>query len=394
MSENKLKESKVKKSSLQRFIEKGGYKVVSYNGTTWRGVAEAVRATGLSKQSVMRILRDYPTEPNKGEAKYVSEFEESQGYQIFRNKYKNKGNFNDMVRMIREAWLLLNKKDPITWNKDDYQIIWESDKFFKKEYVGFSIRDPNFNAVPEAVATAFHNLMKETDRHNLLPMFKGKKYPKGGKIQWYLTDDDIITLTQNYTDNECLLMTLFGVNVGGRWSSLVTLKPSDLDHTEKAAVMYEQKVKHVTYRYIYKPIYELIQRYIKEYNVQPDERLFTQSYDWYLRKMKEAGKNKITKTMGTHILKHTFVTQAHAHGVSAEIIVQQTGTDWGTLTKHYKGGDEAKAKHEIQGEKYDIVAFPDWLNSLMPHFTAAYDRIKRSGVIDGVRGRIRHVGTY
>lgn len=377
-------DSKVKKSSLQQFIDKQGYTIVHKDESgNWRGIAEAKRITGLGEMTIRRILDAHPTEPHKGEAAYVSEFEQSQGYKFFFDKYGKKSNTPEKLRQIREAWLLLNKKDPISWTHDDYSKIWNSDRFFVKEFKG-----KEFMGVPEGYASTFHNLMRVTKKHELLNAFQGKKYPKGAKLEWYLEDNDLFGLCTAYTDNENLLITLLGINIGGRWSSLVLVKPQDLNFVTNTVLCYEPKRKEFVPRYVLPSVMQLLRRYIDEYKIQPTDLLFTQEYNFYLTKMKQAGKIAgIPKIVSTHILKHTFVTQAHRHGVSAEIIVEQTGTDWATLIKHYRAGDEKKARHEILGEKYDVQPFPDWLSALVPYFVSAYERIRKDEISKGVTVR-------
>ena len=153
--------------------------------------------------------------------------------------------------------------------------------------------------------------------------------------------------------------------------------------------MYETKSQKFNSRLITRPIMDLVHHYIKDYNIQPTEQLFPHEYDWYLRSMKEAGRRcNLRKTISTHILKHTSVTQAHRHGISAENIVEQTGTDWETLKKHYRARDDAKMRHEYLGEKIDIIPYIVWLQGLIPYFQAAYERIKKSGIQNGVRARL------
>lgn len=220
-------------------------------------------------------------------------------------------------------------------------------------------------------------------------MFQGKKYPSGEKKEWYLTKDDIIALSREYQDNENVLMLALGISVGGRWSSLVETVPEKMNFAEKRISMYETKRQHWVTRRLLKPLIPLLKDYIADYHIGATEPLFTQSYGWYAVKMSEAGRRaKLRLHVSTHILKHTFVSQALKHGVSAEIIVAQTGTDWETLKKHYTAEDEAKGDHELQGEKYDVQPFPEWYAELMPFFRAAYERIKSEGISNGFRARL------
>ena len=77
-------------------------------------------------------------------------------------------------------------------------------------------------------------------------------------------------------------------------------------------------------------------------DLAPKDNLFPRGYDFHFRRLRSAGRRaKLKKVISTHILKHTFVTQASRHGVSAENIVDQTGTELRTLEKFYRAKDEA-----------------------------------------------------
>lgn len=78
-----------------------------------------------------------------------------------------------MKKDIQEGWKLLNKKDPITWNKKDFEKVWNSEQFHDEMAGGFE----------EHHATHFHNLMRAIDRHDLLEQFKGKKSPAETAIE-------------------------------------------------------------------------------------------------------------------------------------------------------------------------------------------------------------------
>ena len=81
--------------------------------------------------------------------------------------------------------------------------------------------------------------------------------------------------------------------------------------------------------------------------------------------------------MTTHILKHTFVTPAHRHNVSAEMVTDQTGTEFRTLVKSYQAKDEKKIRHEMQGIAYDHVPFYEWIERLAPYFEKRYHTIPK-----------------
>jgi len=370
----------VKKSLLDRFIKQGGYDLVKKEGETWRGTAEAARKTGLGEQTVRRLLREHPVAPPKGLPKYVEEFHKSEGYAKFKRMFGNKSKFAEEAALLRKGWLILNKKDPDSWQKEDYGTLWNHEEFIH----------PDLGGVPEFTASAFHNLMRATDRHDLLAVYKGKKFPKGKKREWFLEDEDFPPLLSQYEENETLVMTAMGIATGGRFSSLSLMKPNEINRKDLVLTAREPKVTKIYTRFLVRSVMDLIMKYIQDYNIQPDSLLFTQGYSFYLVQMKHAGKRaNIPKTISTHILKHTFVTQASRHGVSAEVITEQTGTEMRTLEAHYRAKNPAKIRHELLGEKYEYVPFPEWIDSLMPFFMENYERIKRAGnVYDGMRSRL------
>ena len=55
----------VTKKSLEKFVKKGGYEVVRFDGKVWRGMAEAVRTTGLDKRTIKGLMKEYPEPPKE-----------------------------------------------------------------------------------------------------------------------------------------------------------------------------------------------------------------------------------------------------------------------------------------------------------------------------------------
>ena len=95
-------------------------------------------------------------------------------------------------------------------------------------------------------------------------------------------------------------------------------------------------------------------------------------------KLKKAGrKAKLGKNISTHIMKHTFVTQANRHGVSAETIVHQTGTELRCLEKFYRATNEKKLRNEMQGTTYKTTTFYEWVRKLGILFKARYGKLKQ-----------------
>jgi hypothetical protein len=124
-------------------------------------------------------------------------------------------------------------------------------------------------------------------------------------------------------------------------------------------------------------VFDLLKTYMEDLGLCPDDKVFPSSYDFHVRSLREAGrKAKLRKNVSTHILKHTFVSQARRHRVSAEVIVEMTGTELRTLEKFYTGKDEAKIRFEMQGIDYDAKPFHEWVTNLSYFFRARYNQLK------------------
>ena len=233
-------------------------------------------------------------------------------------------------------------------------------------------------------------MMRVTDRTNLLLEFKGTTLPSGGKKGWFLEDEDIIGILGKLEENETLMMLGLGITKGARFSSLVLGKPEQVNWKDLHMTDYEPKItKHVV-RTVPRVMLDLLRRYIKDYQVQAQELLFTHKYSFYINQLQTAGKKAgIEKNVTTHIMKHTFVSQASRHGVSAEVISEQCETELRTLNEYYKAKNPKKVRHELLDEKLDVVSWQKWIEGLIPYFIENYERIKREGSkVDGIRSKL------
>jgi hypothetical protein len=388
--------AKVKKSSLQIFIDKGGYKIVAQDEKgNWRGKAEAARATGLGVMTVGRILKENPTEPNKGEAKYIQDFEEDRGWKNYRQMFGHLSQLNSHKSIIRDAWKFLGGKDSSGWQKEDYGKLFSTEKTPEGKFVS-PFYNEQLGGTPEGYATPFHNHMRANEKEKFLAVFHGVKFPKGSKKEWYLQEADLIGNKETgqkgiihfLTDNETLMLILTGINKGGRHSALIAATHGNINWEDSTMMDYEQKMarkgKPFVDRYIHPKVLQMLRKYVNDYKIPrtttKDGLLFIQSYSHHMLNMKQAAKLAgLSLNVSTHILKHTFVTQGSRHKVSMEVIQEQTGTDIGTLSAHYKAGNPKKCREEIMGEKYEVETFPNWLNRIVPVFDEEYERIKVSG---------------
>jgi len=361
----------VKKSVLDRFVKLGGYAIVrrrKENGK-WQGISEASKKTSLSRPTIYAILKEHPNPPNKTLPQYVEEFEESEGYRLLKDLYEktlSRCEWLATKKDVMDGWKLLNKKDPISWNEKDFRKIWNAEIFI----------DPIAGGFEEHHGTKFRRLMRAINKHDLLERFHSKKRPAGIKKEWFLYDEEIIRLVSKIENPDVLVFVMRGIVEGGRSSALLEGKPEHLNPKDNTIVVFESKTKEYITKVVQPCVMELLQKYVRDYKLRHDDPLFPKEYNYYNNALKKAGKKAgIKKAVTTHILKHTFISQAHRHGVSAETVVDQTGTELRTIIKYYRAKDENKIRHELLGEQYNPAPFPRWVESLAPYFEQKYENL-------------------
>jgi hypothetical protein len=204
------------------------------------------------------------------------------------------------------------------------------------------------------------------------------KQPPGKKLEWYLEEPDLIKLIHVIPRPDTLLYLYVGITTGARHSGTVTLTPERIRAARGEMLIYETKRKEYVPKVIPQCIIDLLNQYIIDLKFKGDQRIFPAGYGVYNDALKVAGRDAgLADETTTHILKHTFVSQASFHGVSLDIISKQTGTDENTLKKFYRAEDVRRARHELRGEEYGIILFPEWVEkALHPHFVARYKEIK------------------
>jgi integrase len=199
---------------------------------------------------------------------------------------------------------------------------------------------------------------------------KGLKRPKGVKKQWFLEDEEITRLIEAIDREDLLVAFVLSLFSGGRASSIMEscvskgIRPMDIDERNYGILMFEPKRQEYVLRLFHPKLVGLVKRYISDCGVKPNEFLFP-SYGVMRKLLKSAGLkgkvSKIAEMMGSwHITKHTFVSQGAYHGLSIEVISEQTGTDANTLMDYYAGIKEKKMRAELLGEKVDIEPFHVW----------------------------------
>lgn len=365
----------VKKSILDEFVRRRGYDYVKRKrNRKWRGISEASKRTGLSRPTIYEILKEYPEPPSKTLPKYVEEFKDSEGYRAFKETFEKKlapSTFQFHIKNLMTAFKKLDKKDPISWNKKDYKKIWNIEEFIVEIA-------PNVRAFEEHYASTFHKMMDLSDQHELTTEFKGEKMASGKKLHWFLFDNEIKRTAQCQTDIETLLFEFVGLASGPRSSAMRELLAKHIHFEDYTIEMYEPKMakkgKPFVTKYPPLAVFRLLKRYIEDFNLQANDHLFPHSYMYYNQILNQVGKcAKLKKTFSTHILKHTFVSQGHRHGLSRETVVEMTGTEDRTIRKFYLSIDEKKIRHETQGLQLDVKPFWKWIEEdIAPIFEQRY----------------------
>ena len=357
----------VKKASIDRFVRLGGYNIVRHRSEKWKNISEASKRTGISRPTIYKILEKHPEEPSKVMPKYVEEFKESEGYRQLKKEYGKRDFWDNLRNNIRDAFVLLNKKDPISWNEQDFAKLWEN------------YYNPRYKSIDLARGTNFRRLMELLpEGRTYLRKFKTKQ-PKPTKAHWYLEESEIIALmTLGIERIDVLILLLFGIFTGSRISGILTLKPQNINWVRNTLIIYETKIRTEVLKYINKSFMLLLDRYVNDFHIKPTDRCFPMSEDSYNRFLSTAGKQAdIRKEISTQILKHTFTQQCKEHGVPAEVVVQQTHTELRTLQKWYSFTKEEKIRKHMQGKEWKPEPFHIFADRIVAHATKRYEQIKR-----------------
>jgi integrase len=201
---------------------------------------------------------------------------------------------------------------------------------------------------------------------------KGLKRPKGARKQWFLEDDELARLIEAIDRRDLLVAFVVSLLSGGRASSVMKssrpktkgIRPMDVANRNSGILMFESKRQEYVLRLFHPTVIELVNRYIDDFHIKANEPLFY-DYGTMRKALKEtASRGKVSKIVDMrgswHITKHTFVSQGAYHGLSLEVLGEQTGTDTNTLNEYYAGIKEKKMRLELLGEKVEIEPFHVW----------------------------------
>ena len=368
----------VKKRTLYKFVSQNGYELIER-----KGKMQTSLLLKISRPTINAILKKYPAPPQKTIPKYVFQWEETEGNKLFVEKYQGKLRTLRMyVRRGMIAWLFLRQKDPASWDIEDFRALWKSDKF----------RDQATGQIRFLDASCMRKWMRAIGKTDLCSLeeftTKGLKRPKGMRKQWFLEDDEILRLIEAMDRKDLLVSFVVSLLSGGRASSIMKsgvskargIRPIDVDDHNNGILMFEPKRQEYILRLFHRKVIELVKRYILDQGIKPNEPLFL-DYNtmraFFKNTALKAGVSKIVDMRGSwHITKHTFVSQGAYHGLSLEVISEQTGTDANTLMEFYAGIKEKKMRLELLGEKVEIEPFHEWaLRVIIQPSIKQYERL-------------------
>ena len=360
--------SKLRKETIERFVEANGYEIVLKQGVT-----AAANNSGLSRPTVYAILQKHPKQTKRVIPQYVKDFDTTEGAKQFLVKNRNRiKTWKQCYRLGLKCYILLGKKDPFNWTVDDYRKLWMYETFV--DLVTQRTRD--------TVAFGLRLWMRAMGKHDLLQQeefaTKGLKRSKSRK-SWCLEDEHLIELINSTRHHFLLLITEVGVKSGGRISSILGIRPLDCNFEKDLIMMYEPKIKDYRPRFLDQGCMSRVKQYIEDYQVTPDKPLFP-SYSTVRKTLKAVAKGanipQLASMRGaTHIFKHTFVTQGAFHDLSMESISEQTGTNPNTLRDFYVGVKEKKLRHELLGEELDVLPYHKWVKTFEPLWSQQYSSI-------------------
>jgi hypothetical protein len=366
------------KSKLDQFVKRGGYEIIKQikrgkRKGQFKNISEAARRTGLTRPTIYKILEEHPTKPSKVKPKYVETLTDSEGYRRLEQLYSKSISHNawtNTIYTVQLAFKILGySKDPISWTEEDYRQLWAAPEFHKEECKG----------IGKMYAIALRRLMRATDNHNMLAKFKFSNPPEGKKKQWFLHTDDIKQLVPVIDNTEVLLKVLVGITTGARDSGLDSITLERCDFSSNCIEVYEKKVRHYVLKFPPFQVMQLLKQYVTDMGFKPSDKIFPTGYSTFNAQLKKLGKKAgITKKVTTHILKHTFVSQAHMHGVSGSTIANQTGTEHRCLVKFYRAESEGLLRSEMQGIKFNVKPFHIWAAQIALDFKARYAQLRGS----------------
>lgn len=381
------------------------FKVLRFSKGKWKRKSEASKMLGISRPTIDKILKRYPTglpqQPKKTLPKYYEKWEQTEMVrkikELFTDRATGKmtGQGLHVNGVLREAWRARGQKDPMDFTIEDYLFFFGTHDV--RPYPDFV--DPLTNKI------AFHNAValrvpmrinKDPEIKGLVddPRFitKGLKREAGRRKHMYLEPHQIIKLVGFINEPDTLILLYLGILMGGRFSAFARLRVDNIHRTAQYLDLYEPKVKKNVEKDLWEFALNFLWRYIEDYDRK--NLLFHYDLDEYNKRLTLAGKEalpEVTWALTTHVtLKHTCITLMSLHGVSVDVISDYVGTDAKTVIDFYRGGGREKIRTEILGlPTKPPKTWKQLWEELTPYFVQRYDYIKPfATTVDGIKIRL------
>ncbi len=365
--------------------------------TGWKGVTKASRELKVSQKTIYNYLEIYEEAPEREprkrrvKPKIIEKFEKTEAFETVRgHKYES-----ELKNTLIYAWSYLDYVDPVTWTMDHVKALRESK--YKDELNPLWLAETG-DIAPEH-ATQIRRFWAELDLPHI-PTYLRKmkdvpKRPEGTRKEWYLEPDEIFKLIENINELSTLVFVRKTLEDGARPIATagkaikgrtiprkLRFMPDRIDPKRNMIIRWESKKRKWARAKFQTETIDFVLRYIKDAGIQKGEDVFRYNQTWYSKRIKEAGiRAKISLLVGegggAYILRHTFATQALAHNVSLECVMEQGGWKGSeTLMKYYAGLKEEKMEWEFLDKKPErIMTWKEWILQFDTAFKEQYEKL-------------------
>lgn len=376
----------------------------------WKRKKQASDKLGLSRPTIDKILKMYPEglpqKPKKTTPKYFEDWKQTDCAKKI-NEVAYSADIKGLTSLgentsytLREAWKTRNKKDPLTFDLEDYLFFWGTST--QAPHPPFT--DPMTNKISFNKAVALRFAMRYGKARDLLedPRFttKGlKRDPQ--KKHFYLEDAEIISVATALPTPDALMLDYCGTLMGGRFSSFggtdnrksLGLKVGDIHRQALFLTLKEVKVGETVEKDLFDFTLDLIWQYVIDYGIADNNpelakrtggagKLFSWDLEVYNRIFGETSRAvglPENKTMTSHMLKHTCITQMGLHGIDIDVISDYVGTDADTIMKYYRGGGREKIRSQILDLPRKQETWKQFVQRIHPYFEARYRQLRDQG---------------
>lgn len=347
----------------------------------WKGVTKASRLTGVTRQTIYDFLEVMP-EPKKTrkiQPKYVEKWESSAGYLAISEHFRRfkdvkKETLNNYMRVAKEGWLFLRKKDPISWTLEDFLKLKENPAWFDHKAAEQMGGEPKISF---AKASALRNVVEALGHKEWQDYLKTKKLKraKGQKRQWYLEKHEVKAIATAIEDFSASVLFYMACYTGSRIMTYINAIFGSLNLSiagNETWEAFEIKTGTPITKELNSRLVKRLKHYItvmkKAGLAGHHDRIFPRGIKFYTDQLKEGAiKAGLCETgpdpnnpkkivddlihgfrISWHMTRHTFASLLLGEGASLQHVMQQgpwKSSD--TLIDYYSGVDRAKTRESM-----------------------------------------------